>query len=850
MNYKILPFLFYLFFATAAFAGKISGTITDDQNKPLPYASITIKEKGAGTTSNQEGRYSFELASGDYTIIVQYVGFAKQEKKIHVTNNDQQVDFTLQPLHLQLKDVVVSSNGEDPAYAIIRNAIKKREEYHSALDSFTCEAYIKTLIKTRALPRKIFGQKIDSADWKQMGVDSAGKGVIYLSESLTKIAFKKPDKVKLEVLSGRESGSNGFGFSIPTFIDFYTNNIQIMGGQFAPRGYVCPIADGALNFYKYHFLGSFFEDGREINRIEVIPRRKYEPLFSGTIEITEGDWRIYSLDLMLTKESQLEILDTVKIRQIHFPVTKNIWRTKDQVLYFTFKQFGIDAVGNFLNVYNNYNVTPSFKKNFFNNIIMKFDTGVNKKTTAYWDSIRPVPLEHEEVKDYTIKDSIYRYQRDSSFTERYRDSLRRMQGKISVINILWNGFTRSNYNPANYRTIEWQPLLKQVQYNTVEGLVLNAEATFSRGFPDIKRELSFTPHVRYGFSNGHLNGWGTLSYHKRSYWRGIDNSMSDDAASFRTNNFSLSGGRRISQFNKDNPISPLFNSIYTLFFNHNYMKIYENYFAQFNYEGASQSGLKYSAQLLYEGRIPLNNTTDFSIIKYDSLKFTPNYPSEKIDSQFTRHQAVIANFSLSYQPGQQFVQFPDYRVPLGSKYPTFTLSYEKGFNNVLGSDVDFDKWNFSVTDDMNLKLAGQFNYRIDIGGFLNDKTVFIQDYRHFNGNQIIFASKYLNSFQIAPYYANSTTASFYATLHAEHHFNGLLTNKIPLFKRLNWNLVAGTNAFYVNSDNNYFEIFAGLENILKLFRVDFVGSYLNGNNGQFAVRIGLGGLLGGKIRFD
>lgn len=846
---KILPFLFILF-STAAFAGRITGTIKDDKGNALPYASVSIKEKGSGTTANQQGHYSLELAAGDYTIVVQYVGFAKQEKKVHVTDAGMQLDFMLKPSQLQLKDVVVSSNGEDPAYAIIRHAIKKRQAYHDALDSFTCEAYIKTLIKTRALPRKILGQKIDSADWRQMGVDSAGKGVIYLSESLTKIAFKKPDKVKLEVLSGRESGSNGFGFTIPTFIDFYTNNVQIMGGQFAPRGYVCPIADGALNFYKYHFLGSFFEDGREINRIQVIPRRKYEPLFSGTIEITENDWRIYSVDLMLTKESQLEILDTVKITQIHFPVTKNIWRTKNQVLYFTFNKFGIDAVGNFLNVYNNYDVTPAFKKKFFNNIIMQFDTGVNKKTTAYWDSVRPVPLELEEMKDYKVKDSIYRYQRDSSFTKRYRDSLRRMQGKISVMNVLWNGFSRSNYNPKNYTTIQWQPLLKQVQYNTVEGLALNGEATFSRGFPSVNRELSFTPHVRYGFSNEHFNAYATLNYHSRSNWRGITNDAGDDASSFRSNNFSLSGGRRISQFNKGNPISPLFNSIYTLFYNHNYMKIYENKFLQFDYYGTSQSGLKYTANLLYEDRMPLDNTTDFSIIKYGNKKFTPNYPYEKMDSQFVRHQAVIAGITLSYQPGQKYVQFPNYRVPLGSKYPTFTLAYQKGFNKIFGSDVDFDKWNFSVTDDMNFKLAGQLNYRIDIGGFLNDKSVFIQDYRHFNGNQLIFASRYLYSFQIAPYYANSTTASFYTTLHAEHHFNGLLTNKIPLFKRLNWNLVAGTNAFYVNGNNNYVEIFGGLENIFKLFRVDVVGSYLNGKNGQVAVRIGLGGLFGGKIRFD
>ena len=73
----------------------------------------------------------------------------------------------------------------------------------------------------------------------------------------------------------------------------------------------------------------------------------------------------------------------------------------------------------------------------------------------------------------------------------------------------------------------------------------------------------------------------------------------------------------------------------------------------------------------------------------------------------------------------------------------------------------------------------------------------------------------------------------------------MLTNKIPLFRRLKWNLVAGSNAFYVNRDNNYVEIFGGLENIFKLVRVDLVGAYLNGKAGQVTMRIGFGGLFGG-----
>ncbi|HQW84756.1 MAG TPA: DUF5686 family protein, partial [Ferruginibacter sp.] len=155
---------------------------------------------------------------------------------------------------------------------------------------------------------------------------------------------------------------------------------------------------------------------------------------------------------------------------------------------------------------------------------------------------------------------------------------------------------------------------------------------------------------------------------------------------------------------------------------------------------------------------------------------------------------------------------------------------------------------FSILNDRNFKLAGLLKYKIGIGGFLNTDKVYIQDYQHFNGNRSTRASEYVNSFQLSPYYANSTTNSFYSFAHLEHHFNGFLTNKIPFFKRLNWNLVAGGNTFFVNSKSNYLEIFAGLENIFKLLRIDFVAAYNNGRKGTTSIRIGTGGILGSSLR--
>src|SRR5579871_4572545 len=417
---KILLLIFPALLTLTNIRGqRISGTVTDDKGHVLPFASVLLKGTTRGTTANNEGKYFLHADAGKKTIICQYVGYERQEKTITVGTEDITLNFSLSVQQLSMKEVVIRPGGEDPAYEIIRHAIKKRRDYEAPLDSFTCEAYIKTLMKTRKLPQIIFGHKIDSSEKKDMGVDSAGKGIIYLSESFTRISYKKPNKFKLEVVSGRESGSNGYGFNFPTFINFYSNNVTVLTSTFNPRGFVSPIADGALNYYHYKYLGSFFEDGKEINKIQVIPRRKYEPLFSGTINIVDGDWRIHSLDLLLVKTSQLEILDTLQIRQIHVPVSRDIWQTKDQTIYFTFNLFGIDAIGNFINVYNKYDINPEFAKKYFNNVIIKYDTAINKKTKQYWDSLRPVQLEPEELKDYTVKDSIYHYNRDSLGTKRY-----------------------------------------------------------------------------------------------------------------------------------------------------------------------------------------------------------------------------------------------------------------------------------------------------------------------------------------------------------------------------------------------------------------------------------------------
>lgn len=822
------------------FAQKIYGTVFSDRGDLLPFSSITVKGSSIGASANDKAKFSFTLSPGSYTIICQRIGYTASEKKVTIST-DMELTFILSEQKLTMKEVIIKTGGEDPAYQIIRNAVKKRIYYQKQVNSFTCGLYGKDLIKLRNLPKKILGKKIPDADRKDMGLDSTGKGIIYLSESVSKISLQQPDKFKMEVLSSRVSGSGGFGFTFPAFISLYTNNVTVFTERINPRGFISPIADGAIGFYKFKYMGSFWEDGKEINTIKVTPRRSYEPLFSGIINIEEGEWRIHSFKLLLTKSSQLELIDSLEISQLHVPVSYDTWRVKNQLLHFNFKQFGIDATGNFLSVYSNYNISPSFDKKFFDRVIIKYDTASNKRSKEYWDTTRPVPLEKEEQKDYQVKDSIYLLQKDSALSKTSIDSLIKKQGHIKPLQLFWSGIRRTHYSKTNQYTWGIEPLLKNAEYNTAEGVVLNANGYYNKYLKKWKSNLIFEPNLRYGFGNTHFNAWANLIFRTRDF---------ETDQKLKRQTWSFSGGKRVSEFDKESALNPFFNSIGILLYGNNYIKTYENYFGNINFSKGYESGLRFYINALYENRIPLNNTTNFTFFKKDSSNITPNYPDEKISSQFAPHQAVIVSASISFKPGQRYIQLPYNKISIGSKYPTFTLSYAKGINGIPGSDVDFDKWRFTVSDDKNFKLAGLLKYKIGAGGFLNNKKVFIQDYQHFNGNQSVVASGYVNSFQLAKYYANSTTASFYYLGHAEYHFNGLITNKIPLFKRLNWNLVAGSNAFYVNSSSNYAEAFAGLENILKIFRIDMVAAYENGQRGRTGIRIGAGGVLGSSVRVN
>jgi len=827
--------------ANVAKAGTLKGKVTDNKGVSLPFAIVYIQHTTIGTSANADGMYQMSLEPGTYKVVCQYMGFTQSVHSVTIKGNETVTDnFSLKDQSLEMKEITIKD--EDPAYAIIRKAIDKRNFHLKQVKSFQTGIYLKGVLRNRDMPdmgtmkllagKDAKGKKDKKEVADALGLDSNGKAVLYLCEEKADYYAQEPNKEKTVIHSVRESGDpNGVGFSqMPPVITFYENNINLLD-NLGPRGFISPISDNALLYYRYKYEGEFKEGKYTIDKIKVTPKRAYEPLFEGTIYIVDGDWAIHSLNMLLTKKSGMSFFDTFRIQQVFLPLREDTWVIKHQVWYPTIKILTFDITGSFVTVYDNQKVNEPIPDTIFGKkVVSVYDKTANKLDTGYWTNTRPIPLEEDEHTDYRVKDSIRIVQDDPH----YKDSIRRRGNKIGLGGLFLTG---TSLNTKEYKnSFSWNPILPffdgMINYNTVEGIVISPKLWWTHKV-DTGKTISGKVAFRYGINNTHFNSIARLAY------------RADDRA-WRGRNWSvgIEGGKYVFQFNPDNPIPEFYNSVSTLFYRKNYMKIYERWEAALSLARNYGNGFRWAGKFEFQHRVPLNNTTSYNWASSEVMPFSDNSPAVPgRTTGWTPYNAVLLKLAASYQPGYTYTLYPDYKMPRSGNWPVFTLQYEKGIPTLLNSKVDFDKWRFSIKDDIRLKMLGSISYVLATGGFLNTNGVGVPDMMHLDGNQTAFATPYLKSFQLAPYYMYSNTESIYGEAHIEYNLQGLLTNKIPLLRQARWYLLVGNNTFYANQGNYYTEVFVGVDNLgWKLFRflrVDLVKSWDYTGASHIGFRIGL-----------
>ena len=806
---KAIILCFLLFLTLQNFA-QVKGTVTDDKGNALSSVSVFFENTYTGTTTNEKGQYELKAKnSGEYTIVFQHIGFKSKKVNYSAKPEIEVVDAQLAEENYSINEVVIEKK-ENPANQIIRNAIASKKENTARTSKYEAAFYSRGIFRIKDAPKKIMGQKFDMFDDV---LDSTRSGILYLSETVSKISCQKPDKLKETIVASKVSGNdNGFSFNSAASanFDFYENYIPLQ------INVISPIADNAFNYYRYKLEGSFFnENKQEINKIKVTPRRTTEPVMEGYLYIVDDSWAIYAVDLTIQgAQMQNPALTTMTLKQTYnYNSTNKIWVKNSQTLDFVAGLLGINVSGRFTYVYSDYVFKEEFAKRTFTREVLSFEDNANKKDSLFWNRIRPIPLTQEETTDYLKKDLLQTRKKSKS----YLDSIDAKGNKFSVSDIIM-GYSYTNSFKRN--ELSYAGLIKGISFNTVQGWAFDSGLKLLKTDEDKRMRSLIKVDFNYGIAESKLRS--TFSYiNKFSY-------ISQSEINF-------SGGSTVQQFNRSQPISGILNSVSTLFFKDNYMKLYEHNFASIFYKREVVNGLVLSGIVDYSERKPLFNHTNYVIVNRDKLYTSNNplLPYDYVTPAITKHNLVKTIVFAKISFAQEYFRRPDMKYNLPSdKYPTIQLGYEKGF---AGSEkkYNYDFVNARLNYEITLGNKGTLEMLLKGGKFFSANNIAFNDYYHPMGNQthVGQTQDYLNIFNLLPYYAGSTNDSFFEA-HAEHNDQGYIMNKIPLLNKLKTTLVLGYHNLSVPKRSPYHEFSVGLDNLgfgkFKLFRLDYVRSYQHG----------------------
>ncbi|MBT4779256.1 MAG: carboxypeptidase-like regulatory domain-containing protein [Polaribacter sp.] len=803
--------LLFLILISVSLSSQIKGKITDTKGEPLSFVSVYLENTVTGSTSNDNGDYVLNIKKpGTYSIYFQFLGYKTLKKNVSINSFPLILNATLEEESIELKEILISTK-DNPANVIIRNVIANKDKITDKFSTYTANFYSRGLYKIKDAPNKFMGRSLGDFGG---GLDATRSGIIYLSETISEITYqKRPKKFKEKITASKVSGTdNGpsFNRAEDANINFYNNSVEL------GNDLISPLSTNAFSYYRFKLIGTFYtKSGKLINKIKLLPKRKNDPVFNGNIYIVEDDWAIYGADVTVTgAQANFPAIDLLSLKQdYNYSEENDSWVLISQAIGFQVNFLGFKFDGKFSSAYSNYNFTPNINENTFSNEVLTFAKIATKKDSVYWEKIRPVPLTLEEIKDYTIKDSIKVIRK----SKKYLDSLDTKRNKLGWFDPI-TGYTFLN----SYK--DWSisyngPLLK-TSFNPVQGFHSSVGIRYFKRQNDAGKWWNAGINVNYGFADKRARP--TIFFTKK--WNNISRPR-----------VSITGGVTTAQFNDRDSFLLANNTFSALFDKENYLKIYEKSFARISYSNEIKNGVFLNTSLEYANRKPLFNTTNYSF-KNKELNYTSNNPLDETDysnAAFSEHTIATLNIGARFVFGQKYLSYPNRKFNIGNeKYPTFNLNYRKTFgaqNSELNSDVLIGRLN----QEINTGNYGRLSYNLRGGLFLKKKQIAFMDYFHPNGNQFTFPLdiSYKNSFSLLNYYKIFSNDQ-YAEMHLQHNFKGTLLSKIPLINQLNFHLVAGGKTLFTAERKPYSEYSVGLNNIgwgkWRFLRIDYVRSNFNG----------------------
>jgi len=210
---------------------------------------------------------------------------------------------------------------------------------------------------------------------------------------------------------------------------------------------------------------------------------------------------------------------------------------------------------------------------------------------------------------------------------------------------------------------------------------------------------------------------------------------------------------------------------------------------------------------------------------------------KEINGEALNNFEASVKFRFAYL--EKFLETTFYRYSLGSPYPIGEVKISKGISGILNSSYNYTKVSASVSDYVKIPPYGSIYYNVFAGKTFGTLPFMLLDVAP--GNEIYYYNKYAYSLLNKWEYLHD----HYVGFGFEHNFGNGLFRFIPLTRKLKfrqfwtakglWGGLSDANKQYNASTDypftkqfnsldgkTYMELGTGVDNIFKVFRVDFV----------------------------
>lgn len=766
------------------FAQHISGHVYDENNNPVPYANLFIKELSVGVSADDKGSYYLTIDPGVYNLVISSIGFHPQTAQVIVKDKPVIKNFFLKPSSVELNEIEIKVRRRDPAYEIIQFVIDNKEKHLSQLKSYKTNIYLRAGetvdVKKKREPEEE-AEELKKGEPPIDPVEAARKKEearlqkINLVEMQLILNYQFPDQYKEERTAFKSYGTRE-GLFIPLFsqadFNFYHNLVDLKGIAEVPL--ISPFSRVSILSYRFKLEETLKEGDNIVYKIKVTPRKTGDATCRGYVFINDSTWNINRLELTMNKGG-LKFYDDFTIKQNYQEVTNGVWMPYRQEFTYTTK-FGAKVFkGNTVLVYSDFQKDYAFPPRFFGNEVSVITKEAYERDTTYWNTNRPEPLSADQQKVVAYRDSIEAAHKSKA----YIDSIQTKYNKITFGEILYHGI--GFRNDAKKLNIWLPSLANLINFEIIGGFRIGPSGGFSRTFQNGRMINSFN-YVSVGIKNRDVNGYSSIWTRYNPYRMGD--------ASFRI-------GRSFHSINSfDAYLNQLSISNYIL---HQHVDMFHRI--------ELVNGFYVSTELSYNDRKSLKD--------YDNTSILNEIIEEDDPIVFEDYQAFITHLRIAYVPGQKYMTEPNRKVVLGSKYPTFIFNHRKGWDHLLTSDIDFDYIDFTVDHNLMLGTLGNSRYTFTAGKFVNKRDLRYVDVKRFRQSDPFLYSNPLYSFQLLD--TSLFATDWFLEGHYIHHFNGALINNIPIIKKMKLRTVAGAGFMWIKENNyRHEEIFGGLERVFKL----------------------------------